>query len=136
MAITETDVSTETGDVPVKNDHSIYDGIISDFEYRFRNQIGAMDGRGNACGYYDLNGDGQDELLLARGISPSQVQPIAIYNLGGEVEVGDRLYDYPFPEDADNETPQWNYINRLASYFFDKVQSNDIIISNFLCIRI
>lgn len=60
---------------------------------------------------YDIDGDGENELLLGRGVSPSRVEPIAIYNLGGEVVVGDRLYNYSFPEDANSETPQWNYIN-------------------------
>lgn len=58
---------------------------------------------------YDIDNDGENELLFARGISPSRVEPLAIYNLGEEPITGDLLYNYSFPNDANSDYPQWNY---------------------------
>ena len=44
--------------------------------------------------YRDIDGDGQEELCIGRGASPSRVTPIVIYKRSGEVIYGDDLYDY------------------------------------------
>lgn len=62
---------------------------------------------------YDIDGDGEEELLLGRGVSPSfnHVSLFAIYEPDGEPIVGDAIFNYSFPEDAAIENPWWNYID-------------------------
>ena len=44
--------------------------------------------------YLDIDGDGQDELCIGRGVSPSNAEPIVIYKSSGEAIYGDALYAY------------------------------------------
>lgn len=62
---------------------------------------------------YDIDGDGEEELLLGRGVSPSfdHVSLFAIYEPDGEPIVGDAIFNYSIPEDAAIENPWWNYID-------------------------
>ncbi len=57
----------------------------------------------------DIDADGQDELCIGRGISPTQVFPIVIYKQTGDVIYGDAVYAY---EDMfyGDVTVEWNYI--------------------------
>ena len=42
----------------------------------------------------DIDGDGQEELCIGRGVSPSDTAPIVIYRQSGKVIFGDALYAY------------------------------------------
>lgn len=44
--------------------------------------------------YLDVDGDGQEELCIGRGVSPSSVTPIVIYKSDGGMIYGDALYNY------------------------------------------
>ena len=47
--------------------------------------------------YQDIDGDGQEELCIGRGVAPSRVSAIVIYRQNGEVIYGDALYAYTDP---------------------------------------
>ena len=57
----------------------------------------------------DIDGDGQDELCIGRGVSPSNAEPIVIYKPNGEAIYGDAVYAYNdlFYGGAPIE---WNYL--------------------------
>lgn len=59
--------------------------------------------------YLDIDGDGQDELCIGRGVSPSNAEPIVIYKPNGEAIYGDAVYAYNdlFYGGAPIE---WNYL--------------------------
>ncbi len=59
--------------------------------------------------YLDIDGDGQEELCIGRGISPGNAAPIVIYKHNGETILGDALYGYTdlFYGGAPIE---WNYL--------------------------
>ena len=59
--------------------------------------------------YLDIDGDGQEELCIGRGVSPSNAEPIVIYKPNGEAIYGDALYAYTdlFYGGAPIE---WNYL--------------------------
>ena len=59
--------------------------------------------------YLDIDGDGQDELCIGRGVSPSDAAPIVIYKPNGEAIYGDAVYAYNdlFYGGAPIE---WNYL--------------------------
>lgn len=59
--------------------------------------------------YLDIDGDGQEELCIGRGVSPSNAAPIVIYKQNGEAIYGDALYAYTdlFYGGAPIE---WNYL--------------------------
>ena len=59
--------------------------------------------------YLDIDGDGQKELCIGRGLSPSNAQPIVVYKPNGEAIYGDALYAYTdlFYSGAPVE---WNYL--------------------------
>ena len=59
--------------------------------------------------YLDIDGDGQDELCIGRGVSPSNAAPIVIYKSNGETIYGDAVYAYNdvFYGGAPIE---WNYL--------------------------
>ena len=59
--------------------------------------------------YLDIDGDGQDELCIGRGVSPSNATPIVIYKSNGETIYGDAVYAYNdvFYGGAPIE---WNYL--------------------------
>ena len=59
--------------------------------------------------YLDIDGDGQDELCIGRGVSPSNAAPIVIYKSNGEAIYGDAVYAYNdvFYGGAPIE---WNYL--------------------------
>ncbi len=59
--------------------------------------------------YLDIDGDGQDELCISRGVSPSNAAPIVIYKSNGEAIYGDAVYAYNdlFYGGAPIE---WNYL--------------------------
>jgi hypothetical protein len=59
--------------------------------------------------YLDVDGDGQNELCIGRGVSPGSVEPIVIYKQGGEAIYGDALYAYT--EGFYGGAPiEWNYL--------------------------
>ena len=43
---------------------------------------------------FDIDGDGQEELCIGRGVSPSNATPIVIYKQNGDVICGDAIYAY------------------------------------------
>lgn len=47
--------------------------------------------------YQDIDGDGQEELCIGRGVAPSRVSSIVIYKQNGEAIYGDALYAYTDP---------------------------------------
>ena len=47
--------------------------------------------------YMDIDGDGQEELCIGRGVAPSRVSAIVIYRQNGEAIYGDALYAYTDP---------------------------------------
>ena len=47
--------------------------------------------------YQDIDGDGQEELCIGRGVAPSRVSSIVIYKQNGEAICGDALYAYTDP---------------------------------------
>lgn len=59
--------------------------------------------------YLDIDGDGQNELCIGRGVSPSNAEPIVIYKPNGEAIYGDAVYAYTdlFYGGAPIE---WNYL--------------------------
>ena len=59
--------------------------------------------------YLDIDGDGQEELCIGRGVSPSDAAPIVIYKSNGEAIYGDAVYAYTdlFYGGAPIE---WNYL--------------------------
>lgn len=59
--------------------------------------------------YLDIDGDGQNELCIGRGVSPSNAEPIVIYKPNGEAIYGDAVYAYNdlFYGGAPIE---WNYL--------------------------
>lgn len=59
--------------------------------------------------YLDIDGDGQEELCIGRGVSPSNSEPIVIYKPNGEAIYGDAVYAYNdlFYGGAPIE---WNYL--------------------------
>ena len=59
--------------------------------------------------YLDIDGDGQNELCIGRGVSPSNAAPIVIYKSNGDTIYGDALYAYTdlFYGGAPIE---WNYL--------------------------
>ena len=59
--------------------------------------------------YLDIDGDGQVELCIGRGVSPSNAAPIVIYKSNGETIYGDAVYAYNdvFYGGAPIE---WNYL--------------------------
>ena len=59
--------------------------------------------------YLDIDGDGQEELCIGRGVSPSNAEPIVIYKPNGEAIYGDAVYAYTdlFYGGAPIE---WNYL--------------------------
>lgn len=59
--------------------------------------------------YLDIDGDGQNELCIGRGVSPSDAAPIVIYKPNGEAIYGDAVYAYTdlFYGGAPIE---WNYL--------------------------
>lgn len=59
--------------------------------------------------YLDIDGDGQEELCIGRGVSPSNAEPIVIYKPNGEAIYGDVIYAYTdlFYGGAPIE---WNYL--------------------------
>ena len=59
--------------------------------------------------YLDIDSDGQEELCIGRGVSPSNAAPIVIYKQNGEAIYGDALYTYTdlFYGGAPIE---WNYL--------------------------
>lgn len=59
--------------------------------------------------YLDIDGDGQEDLCIGRGISPSNAEPIVIYKPNGEAIYGDAVYAYTdlFYGGAPIE---WNYL--------------------------
>jgi hypothetical protein len=59
--------------------------------------------------YLDIDGDGQNELCIGRGVSPSNTAPIVIYKSNGEAIYGDAVYAYTdlFYGGAPIE---WNYL--------------------------
>ena len=44
--------------------------------------------------YLDIDGDGQNELCIGRGVSPSDAAPIVIYKPNGDAIYGDAIYAY------------------------------------------
>ena len=44
--------------------------------------------------YLDVDGDGQNELCVGRGMTADYVAPIMIYKANGEVICGDALFAY------------------------------------------
>ena len=59
--------------------------------------------------YLDIDGDGQEELCIGRGVSPSNADPIVIYKPNGEEIYGDALYTYT--DLFYGGTPiEWNYL--------------------------
>ncbi len=56
---------------------------------------------------YDIDGDGEDELLFGRGISPFHVELIAVYNQGEKPITGEDLAQFSLPNDADADVPAW-----------------------------
>lgn len=58
--------------------------------------------------YLDLDGDGREELVIGRGVSPSDAEPICVYFADGEAIFGDALYGYL---EKFSEAPlQWDYV--------------------------
>lgn len=59
--------------------------------------------------YLDIDGDGQNELCIGRGVSPSNAEPIVIYKPNGEAIYGDAVYAYN--DLFYGGTPmEWNYL--------------------------
>ncbi|MCQ2431137.1 MAG: hypothetical protein MJ175_00885 [Clostridia bacterium] len=63
---------------------------------------------------YDTDNDGSAEFLLARGISPGQCAPIAVYDTDGTIIVGDALNQCHFPKDDPEAVPGWLYLDTDA----------------------
>lgn len=60
--------------------------------------------------YQDMDGDGRDDLLIGRGLSPSNLYPIRIFKDNGDVIFGDAIYAYTEPLYGGSVPTQWEYL--------------------------
>ena len=60
--------------------------------------------------YMDMDDDGQEDLVIGRGVSPSNAAPIVIYMQNGEAIYGDAIYTYTELLYGGTAPTEWNYL--------------------------
>ena len=60
--------------------------------------------------YQDMDGDGREDLVIGRGLSPSNLHPIRIFTDNGDVIYGDAIYTYTEPLYGGSMPSEWNYL--------------------------
>ena len=60
--------------------------------------------------YMDMDGDGLEDLVIGRGMSPSDLYPIRIFTHDGEIIFGDAIYTYTEPLYGGSMPTEWNYL--------------------------